>query len=55
MKIEVQIGCEFGYADIVRSVLENMDARTQLVASMSSAVTRHDYVEHFMSEANNGM
>ena len=42
MKIEVQIGCEFGYVDIARSVLENMDASTQLVVPMSSAVTMHD-------------
>jgi hypothetical protein len=42
MKIEVQIGCEFGYSDIARSVLENMDASTQLVVPMSSAVTMHD-------------
>ena len=34
MKIEVQIGCEFGYVDIARGVLENMDASTQLVVPM---------------------
>ena len=42
MKIEVQIGCEFGYVDIARGVLENMDASTQLVVPMSSAVKMHD-------------
>ena len=42
MKIEVQIGCTFGYVDIARSVLENMDASTQLVVPMSSAVKMHD-------------
>ena len=42
MKIEVQIGCEFGYVDIARGVLENMDASTQLVVPMSSVVKMHD-------------
>ena len=43
MKIEVQIGySEFGYSDIARSVLENMDSSTQLVVPMSSVVKMHD-------------
>lgn len=42
MKIEVQIGCTFGYVDIARGVLENMDASAQLVVPMSSAVKMYD-------------
>ena len=40
MRIEFQIGCELGCVDIAKGILENMDASSQLVVSLSMSVAR---------------